>query len=152
MVYIAGESVVATGVELREAFERGDTVLLEDSHGHRVELLLSGLEQASKDRSDGKVTFEKTTPRQMLDDLFGLAPERISPKDADDVKGVVALAINHGWDTPLYRADDLLGEGVYRAEPVDEMDALLAFAVHDGARIVAVSPNSVEEQSSGPRP
>ncbi|WP_370869385.1 hypothetical protein [Variovorax ginsengisoli] len=39
---------------------------------------------------------------------------------------ICALGDAHGWDTPLYRADHLLGRGVLRAEPVAERDALSA--------------------------
>lgn len=39
---------------------------------------------------------------------------------------ICALGERHGWDTTLYRADDLLGEGVLQPEPVRETDALLA--------------------------
>lgn len=37
----------------------------------------------------------------------------------------------HGWDTPLYRADALTGEGVLLAEAVDPFDASVAALAHD---------------------
>jgi hypothetical protein len=37
-----------------------------------------------------------------------------------------ALAAQYGWDTPLYRADYLLGQGAYQTEPVSELRASLA--------------------------
>ena len=36
---------------------------------------------------------------------------------------VCALAAEHGWDRPLYRADHLLAPGTYRTEPVSEAAA-----------------------------
>jgi len=36
------------------------------------------------------------------------------------------LATQYGWDTPLYRADYLLGRGVYQIEAVSELRACLA--------------------------
>jgi hypothetical protein len=39
---------------------------------------------------------------------------------------ICALGDAHGWDTPLHRADHLLGRGVLRVEPVAERDALSA--------------------------
>ncbi len=39
---------------------------------------------------------------------------------------ICALGDAHGLDTPLYRADHLLGRGVLRAEPVALRDALAA--------------------------
>jgi hypothetical protein len=40
-------------------------------------------------------------------------------------------ARGYGWDTPLYRADYLLGRGVYQAEPVAEFEACFAAIKHD---------------------
>lgn len=37
-----------------------------------------------------------------------------------------ALATQFGWDTPLYRADYLLGHGNYQTEPVSQLRASLA--------------------------
>lgn len=39
---------------------------------------------------------------------------------------ICELGDDHGWDTPLYRADYYLGRGVFRTEPVDEREALVA--------------------------
>jgi len=37
-----------------------------------------------------------------------------------------SLAAQYGWDTPLYRADYLLGHGTYQTEPVSELRACVA--------------------------
>lgn len=39
---------------------------------------------------------------------------------------ICALGDEHGWDTPLYRADHLLGRGVLSVTPVSMRDALTA--------------------------
>jgi len=50
---------------------------------------------------------------------------------------ICALGEEHGWDTPLYRADHLLGRGVLRTEPVAERDALAAaLAARGGATCI----------------
>ena len=41
------------------------------------------------------------------------------------------LARNHGWDTPLYRADHVFGQGVWQAEAVDEFEACVDTLAHD---------------------
>lgn len=54
----------------------------------------------------------------------GEAPE--TPSVPARFPALRALGELHGWDTTLYRADDLLGEGVLRPEPVSEAEALTA--------------------------
>ncbi len=52
-----------------------------------------------------------------------------APTDAatrERFPAICALGDAHGWDTPLYRADHLLGRGVLQVEPVAERDALSA--------------------------
>ncbi|MBO9642537.1 MAG: hypothetical protein J7603_05380 [Pseudacidovorax sp.] len=39
---------------------------------------------------------------------------------------ICGLGDEHGWDTPLYRADHLLGRGVLQSQPVTKRDALAA--------------------------
>jgi len=55
------------------------------------------------------------SPRELLS-MFDETP------DVHDVAqrypGICALAREHGWDTPLYRADHLLGRGVFQTGPV----------------------------------
>jgi hypothetical protein len=63
------------------------------------------------------------TARQLLDD------QDSSPQAADvrqRFPGICALADAAGWDSPLYRADALLGRGCYRAQPVSLYDAVVA--------------------------
>lgn len=63
------------------------------------------------------------TPRELLD-LVGQSPE--SPTARATFPAICALGDRQGWDTPLYRADYLLGPGSYQPEPVSLMDAHLA--------------------------
>ncbi|WP_176256664.1 hypothetical protein [Derxia lacustris] len=67
--------------------------------------------------------YDVTSARELLD-LFDKTPE--TPGVKDDCPAVYALGEAHGWDTPLYRADALLGEGVYQPEPIEEKDACAA--------------------------
>jgi hypothetical protein len=72
---------------------------------------------------DASTIFEAGSPRSWLGSV-GLTPETAS---ANDTHGwIFELAINHGWDTSLYRADHLLGPGVYQTQPVSEFDACIA--------------------------
>ena len=58
--------------------------------------------------------------------------------DAPDARSacpaVCALADQHGWDTPLYRADHLLGNGQLRPEPVTPLDAGMAALLARGGQ------------------
>lgn len=57
--------------------------------------------------------YRQTTARQLL----------AEPGIATDAE---ALAAQYGWDAPLYRADYMLGQGVYQTEAVSELRACLA--------------------------
>ena len=70
------------------------------------------------DRRPGKVIYDKTTARQLLAASHAGEPH----KSPDCYK----LAAQYGWDVTLYRADYLLGHGIYQAEPVSELRAYLA--------------------------
>ncbi|WP_367025743.1 hypothetical protein ABZN20_14835 [Methylococcus sp. ANG] len=83
--------------------------------------------RAAKEQ-DGRVIFAVTSPRRLLE-AAGLTPE--SPEAGASHGPILELAEKHGWDTELYRADDLLGEGVYDSEPVSEFEACVA-ALADG--------------------
>jgi hypothetical protein len=78
--------------------------------------------RAAKEQ-EGRVIFAAASPREMLESA-GLTTE--SPEAQANHGRVFELAEKHGWDTGLYRADDLLGEGVYDAEPVSEFEACVA--------------------------
>jgi len=72
--------------------------------------------------------FTAATPRQQLE-AAGHTPE--SPDARTEHAGIFDLAEAHGWDTVLYRADYLFGEGVYQIEPISEFDACVAAIAHD---------------------
>lgn len=48
------------------------------------------------------------------------------PDVRDEFPAICSLGEQHGWDTELYRADYLLGEGVFQTEAVTETDACVA--------------------------
>jgi hypothetical protein len=78
-------------------------------------------------RADDRTIFFVATPRQQLESV-GCAPD--SPGARTEYAGIFDLAERYGWDTILYRADYLLGEGVYQAEPASELDACVAAIAH----------------------
>lgn len=82
---------------------------------------------ASKQR-EGWTIFETTSPRQLLA-AHGKRPENHGA--AEEHAEVFKLAASYGWDGMLYRADYLLGQGVYQMEPVAEFAACFAAIEHD---------------------
>ena len=85
---------------------------------------------ATKKR-EGWTLFESATPRQLLA-VHGKKPETQGAPEAH--ADIFKLADTYGWDIPLYRADYLLGQGSYQAEPVAEpvaeVDACFAAVKH----------------------
>lgn len=73
------------------------------------------------------VIFAMSTPREMLA-ARGLVPEL--PSIPSMHAEVLLLADEHGWDTPLYRADYLLAPGLHQAEEVAEFVAHVAAVAH----------------------
>ena len=78
-------------------------------------------------RAGDRVIFAAETPRRQLE-ATGHTPD--SPEARSAQAGIFELAEAHGWDTPLYRADYLLGDGIYQAEPVSEFDAHVVAIAH----------------------
>lgn len=79
----------------------------------------------------GRAVFDRTTARELADN-FGVDADAAPAEFAEaDAAWVADLGAKHGWDTPLYRADWLLEEGAYQPEPVDEVDAAIAYNGHD---------------------
>jgi hypothetical protein len=97
--------------------------------GSGKEMYLSGTYQAAERRSG--VVYECTTARELASG-YGLTINDDAEAFADaDATWVAEAGNTHGWDTPLYRADYALGEGEYRTEPVDEIEAAEAYNGHD---------------------
>jgi hypothetical protein len=67
--------------------------------------------------------FDVVTPRELLD-LSGRTPGSADART--EFPSICALGDTHGWDTPLYRADDLLGPGAFQPEAIIESQACLA--------------------------
>lgn len=83
--------------------------------------------QATRAR-EGWVIFEALSGRERLA-ACGMTPD--TPNAAQTHADLFALANTHGWDTPLYRADHVFGQGVLQAEPVEEFDASVGALVQD---------------------
>jgi hypothetical protein len=73
--------------------------------------------------TEERVIFGTATPRQLLA-ATGHSPE--SAPARTEQTAIFALGETHGWDKTLYRADYLLGDGVYDAEPFSEFEACVA--------------------------
>lgn len=67
--------------------------------------------------------YDVVTPRELLE-MHGKAPDTEGIREA--LPAICSLGDQHGWDTLLYRADYLLGEGVFQTEAVTETDACVA--------------------------
>ncbi len=67
--------------------------------------------------------YDDRTARELLEDLDCPA---IDSAARARFPALCTLGDTHGWDTPLYRADHLLGRGEFHTEPVTERDALSA--------------------------
>lgn len=65
--------------------------------------------------------FDVVTPRELLE-MHGKTPETVR----DELPAICSLGDQYGWDTPLYRADYLLGDGVFQVDAVTETDACVA--------------------------
>lgn len=76
---------------------------------------------AASDALEAWEIHDELTARDLLE-ANGGAPD--DPASCVRFPAICALGGEHGWDTPLYRADHLLGRGVLRAEPVARRDAL----------------------------
>jgi len=77
---------------------------------------------------------DELTARDLLE---GAGHAAVDADARERFPAICALGDEHGWDTPLYRADHLLGRGVLRAEPVARRDALTAaLAVRGGASCI----------------
>ena len=81
-----------------------------------------------------RVIFSAETPRELMS-ARGLGPE--SAVSCDEHAKLLELALAHGWDTPLYRADYLLAPGHYQVENVSEFVAHVA-AVAQGLQTCRV--------------
>ena len=78
---------------------------------------------AASDPLDPWEIHDELTARDLLEASGHAGPDEGAREGSP---AICALGDAHGWDTPLYRADHLLGRGVLRTEPVAERDALAA--------------------------
>lgn len=83
------------------------------------------------------VIFQRETPRQLL---FARGAQPDSPEVHASHADLLELAVTHGWDTPLYRADYLLAPGHYQPAEVSEFVAHVAALAH-GLRACRVYPD-----------
>ncbi|MDD5034567.1 MAG: hypothetical protein PHE55_07385 [Methylococcaceae bacterium] len=80
---------------------------------------------AAKTRN-GWTVYEAESARQLLEKTGTDSGEARS-----EPAWLFDLAERQGWDTVLYRADYLLGQGIYQTEPVSEFEACVAAITHD---------------------
>jgi hypothetical protein len=78
---------------------------------------------AATDALEAWEIHDEVSARALLEGA-GLAVDQ--PRAREQFPAICALADAHGWDTPLYRADHLLGRGVLRTQPVTGRMALAA--------------------------
>lgn len=77
---------------------------------------------ASDTRKEWEI-FDVVTARELLE-MFGTTPETGDAREK--FPAICSLGEEHGWDTELYRADYLLGEGEFQTRAVSEIDACVA--------------------------
>lgn len=78
---------------------------------------------AAQDEREPWEIWDCRSPRDLLE-LFDVTPD--TPGAAERFPGIFAFGTELGWDTPLYRADDLREPGQYGPEPVTPLDACRA--------------------------
>jgi len=148
--------IIRTANDWREALAAGKELYIRHYYGlnhYDIFVTEASLRQYAIQYSNGNglVYFLQTTARELLDDEVGVSPDILDELDAEDreeAAWIVALAETHGWDTPLYRADymNLLIDcdddflAVYDPTPIDELDALIAYANYRVYQIVALYP------------
>jgi hypothetical protein len=67
--------------------------------------------------------FDVVTARELLE-MLGKTADTADARE--EFPAICSLGEQHGWDTQLYRADYLLGDGVFGVEAVSEIDACVA--------------------------
>jgi len=88
---------------------------------------------AADERKEWEI-FDVVTARELLD-MSDMTPDTMGVRN--EFPAICNLADRYGWDTPLYRADDLLGNGVFQTEAVSEIDACVA-ALGNRARDIKI--------------
>ncbi|MBK1615345.1 hypothetical protein CKO44_17945 [Rubrivivax gelatinosus] len=76
--------------------------------------------------------WDRRSARELLA-MCGESPD--APDLAARLPGLCALGTEHGWDTPLYRADALHGRGQLVATPVAAADAAAATLAAAGTEV-----------------
>lgn len=77
---------------------------------------------------------DAVTARELLEDVGHATPDAGARAR---FPAICALGDTHGWDTRLYRADHLLGRGVFQVQPVGMREALTAaLAARGGERCI----------------
>ena len=135
--------LINNSADFREALAAGAEIQLRrrgQFYGRTV--YEDDLRRAAANSNDGLIYFEQTTARELLNNELGLSPETLRNSDESDIAWHIALAEAYGWDTPLYRADymrlDDNGLAIYDPTPIDELDAVIAYANHDAEELIAL--------------
>lgn len=77
----------------------------------------------ASDELDEWEIFDIVTVRELLEGV-GETPESATANPK--FPAIYGMGKQHGWDTPLYRADYLLGAGNFQPEPIREAEACAA--------------------------
>ena len=78
--------------------------------------------------------YDQVSARHLME---ALAEAQVDDGARARYPAICAMGDEHGWDTPLHRADHLLGRGVLRVEPVPLREALAAaLAARDGLNCI----------------
>lgn len=86
------------------------------------------------------IIYEVASARERLSAL-GLDAD--SPATSSSQPALYQQAQSNGWDTPLYRADYVLGQGELQAEEIDAFTANVAALAHD-LKHCRVHPNEAQ--------
>lgn len=82
-------------------------------------------------KDDPRVVFAQSTPRQLLAEAGFSEP---SPEATNALPDIAQIGEQHGWDTPVFRADYAFEPaGMWLTEAITELDACAA-AVGEGRR------------------
>lgn len=90
--------------------------------------------EVKRPRCEGYV-YARATARQLLTESAETA----------DVSWILQLAIAHGWDTPLYRADYLVSQVGWSPTQLDKFNAYMAALVDDLAGCVVFTSTAAAQ-------
>ena len=97
--------------------------------------------------SSGQTVFWRGTMRQMLKEYSSLSPDdEWTEDDHEESDWIARIADEFGWDTILYRADYLFGEGEYTHRECTHLEAAIAELEHDREYTVRTARYATAEE------